>query len=214
MQTNLDPERRTAATLAPKLEQILRWCEESDNPPSFLSVADGPGSFTGLRIGVTTAKTLCYALNLPLVAVDSLASIAAAAAADESNIESIWSATDAYRGQVFFGKFERSRLIPPLNSIPDDFTTHPSTVGVTSYDQWHAMLEKKPDEVQLCGDEKPYSTTPAKSHLLLTERECDAVGVGLIGLRAAVRGQFTDPLALVPRYLKPSAAEEKLQNRR
>ena len=42
---------------------------------SAVSVASGPGSYTGLRIGVTTAKGICYALNIPLIAVDALTSL-------------------------------------------------------------------------------------------------------------------------------------------
>ena len=76
----LDSDCRTAATLAPALRDMLSWCEQQGEPLGFVSVADGPGSFTGLRIGVTTAKTLCYALEFASrVAVDSLAAIAAAA---------------------------------------------------------------------------------------------------------------------------------------
>jgi tRNA threonylcarbamoyladenosine biosynthesis protein TsaB len=42
---------------------------------SAVSVSSGPGSYTGLRIGVSTAKGLCYALNIPLIAIDSLQSL-------------------------------------------------------------------------------------------------------------------------------------------
>ena len=41
---------------------------------SAVSVASGPGSYTGLRIGVSTAKGICYALDLPLLAIDALTS--------------------------------------------------------------------------------------------------------------------------------------------
>ena len=75
--TNLGDDRRTAASLAPQLSLTLEHCHRLGRPLSLISVADGPGSFTGLRIGVTTAKTLSYAIGLPLVAVDSLATIAA-----------------------------------------------------------------------------------------------------------------------------------------
>ena len=83
-----------------------------------VSVADGPGSFTGLRIGVTTAKTLCYALELPLVAIDSLAAIAATALHDHPAYERIWAVLNAYRGQVFLGMFDRGTLLPDVSAIP------------------------------------------------------------------------------------------------
>ncbi len=43
---------------------------------SAVSIASGPGSYTGLRIGVSTAKGLCYALKIPLISIDSLTSMA------------------------------------------------------------------------------------------------------------------------------------------
>ena len=122
---NLPATPRTASTLAPELDQTLRWCREHDHRPQFVSVADGPGSFTGLRIGVTTAKTLCYALNLPLVPVDSLAAIAAAAMHEHPRIESLCVAINAYRGQVFTGTFARSEILPSFDSLPAGWSPIP-----------------------------------------------------------------------------------------
>ena len=204
-QTNLDPSHRSAATLAPALDQTLRWCRESDQPPRFVSVADGPGSFTGLRISVTTAKSLCYALDLPLIAVDSLAAIAAAAMHCQPSVESILVAIDAYRGQVFAGSFTRDELLPDLDSIPDGWTGHPASVQVLDSVPWGDLLSGKPASTAIAGDAKPFDQVAAER----IDRQCDAVGVGLLAIRAAAAEQFIDPLSLVPRYLKPSAAEEK-----
>ena len=213
-QTNLDPEARTAATLAPEVERLLRWCRESENWPSLVSVADGPGSFTGLRIGVTTAKTLCYALDLPLVSVDSLAAISAAAMVEHSQCELVWVCLDAYRGQVFAGKFVRSQVLPDLDAIPTDWTAHPASVDVISLETWRQWRTEMPENVYLAGDEKPLRSKegvdPASIAAEILSRSCDAVGVGMLGLRAAILNQSIDPLSLVPRYLKVSAAEEKL----
>ena len=201
---NLDPSRRTAATLAPQLDEILQWCRQSDCMPGFVSVADGPGSFTGLRIGVATAKTLSYALRLPLIPVDSLAAIAAAAMHTNQGIESVLVAIDAYRGQVFAGEFNRRSLLPELDQIPQDWTPHPPSVRVIQGPEWQSTLNELPCDRPVAGDAKPLATRSDS----LVDRPCDAIGVGLLALRAATRNQTIDPLTLVPRYLKPSAAEE------
>ena len=204
-QVNLDPERRTAATLAPELDQTLRWCEDQGHPPRFLSIADGPGSFTGLRIGVTTAKTLSYALKLPLVAVDSLAAIAAAALHRNPSVDALRVATDAYRGQCFVGTFTRGQLLPTLDSVPIAWSGHPASVRVIDGLAWRYLRNSLSRGTPFAGDAKPWADR-ADERL---PRDCDAVGVGLLGVRAAAIEAFADPLHLVPRYLRMSAAEEK-----
>ncbi len=205
-QTNLNPNQRTASTLAPQVDQMLDHCREQGLPISMVSIADGPGSFTGLRIGVTTAKTLSYALRLPLVAVDSLAAIAAAGFHTHRHVESICVAVDAYRGQIYSGTFYRSELLPPLDQTPIDWTAHPASVEVLSGEQWEQRLSQLPPEIGLAGDKKPFLSRAEER----IGRPCDAVGVGLLAIRAFQAGKQTEPLALVPRYLKVSAAEEKL----
>ena len=59
------------------IERVLEKGTISINDLNGISVASGPGSYTGLRIGVATAKGLCYSLNIPLIAIDSLSALAA-----------------------------------------------------------------------------------------------------------------------------------------
>ena len=58
------------------IEEIIKEAGISKTDLAAIAVSQGPGSYTGLRIGVSTAKGLCYALGIPLVAVDTLASLA------------------------------------------------------------------------------------------------------------------------------------------
>ncbi|MBY0487086.1 MAG: tRNA (adenosine(37)-N6)-threonylcarbamoyltransferase complex dimerization subunit type 1 TsaB [Flavobacteriaceae bacterium] len=58
------------------IEEIIKEAGISMTDLAAIAVSQGPGSYTGLRIGVSTAKGLCYALGIPLVAVDTLASLA------------------------------------------------------------------------------------------------------------------------------------------
>ena len=138
---NLDPPQRTAAALFPELERTLRWCGQCGHRPDFISIADGPGSFTGIRIGVTTAKMLGYSLGVPIVNVDSLAAIAASVFHDHPSVPAVLVALDAYRGQTYCGTFDRSSLLPSLEEITDQWVAHPATVGVLAETVWNSRLE-------------------------------------------------------------------------
>jgi tRNA threonylcarbamoyladenosine biosynthesis protein TsaB len=82
------------------IEQLMRANNVSWPTLKALSIAIGPGSYTGLRIGLATAKGICFALNLPLIAVSSLQSLIAMARIDFPN-ETIAAAFDARRDEVF-----------------------------------------------------------------------------------------------------------------
>ena len=69
-----------------------------------VAVSKGPGSYTGLRIGVSAAKGLCYALNIPLIAVDTLAVLAEKISIDSGMIVPM---IDARRMEVFTQMFDK-----------------------------------------------------------------------------------------------------------
>lgn len=69
-----------------------------------LAVSKGPGSYTGLRIGVSAAKGLCYALNIPLIAVDTLSVLAEKVSVDSGMIVPM---IDARRMEVFTQMFDK-----------------------------------------------------------------------------------------------------------
>lgn len=69
-----------------------------------VSVSAGPGSYTGLRIGVSTAKGLCYALSIPLISIDTLTSMAQDESLKDGN-KTICSMIDARRMEVFSALF-------------------------------------------------------------------------------------------------------------
>ncbi|UBM58320.1 tRNA (adenosine(37)-N6)-threonylcarbamoyltransferase complex dimerization subunit type 1 TsaB [Marinilongibacter aquaticus] len=64
--------RSTAEMLTTAIENVLSLCKVDFNDLSAIAVSKGPGSYTGLRIGVSTAKGLAYALDLPLLSVNTL----------------------------------------------------------------------------------------------------------------------------------------------
>lgn len=70
------PEGGHAAALAPLVDELLRKAEKAGISISAVAISAGPGSYTGLRIGASLTKGLCFGRNLPLIAIDTLELIA------------------------------------------------------------------------------------------------------------------------------------------
>jgi tRNA threonylcarbamoyladenosine biosynthesis protein TsaB len=104
-----------AARLLPLVEQALAQAGLAWGDVDRLAVGVGPGGFTGLRIGIATARALGQANGLPLVPVGSLAALAAGA---EGRVAAV---LDARRGEVFAGVWEAGReLMPPAALAPEE----------------------------------------------------------------------------------------------
>lgn len=82
------------------IEAVLSDAEISIKELNAISVASGPGSYTGLRIGAATAKSLCYSLDIPLIAIDALTSLAAIAVLKHPN-SMLCPLIDARRMEVY-----------------------------------------------------------------------------------------------------------------
>src|ERR1043165_1652616 len=70
-------EQSHASKLAVLIDEVVKLSGHSMSALKAITISSGPGSYTGLRIGTSTAKGLCYALNIPLIAVDTLYLMAA-----------------------------------------------------------------------------------------------------------------------------------------
>ena len=97
------------------IEEILTENQITFKDLIALAVSKGPGSYTGLRIGVSSAKGLCYALNIPLISIDTLASLAKQITIEEGIIIPM---IDARRMEVyaafFNSKFEMIKEVEAL----------------------------------------------------------------------------------------------------
>lgn len=69
---SLDDSNRQSSLLAPSIEKLFIACDRQIEDCQAVAVSSGPGSYTGLRVGVSTAKGLCYGLRLPLISVGTL----------------------------------------------------------------------------------------------------------------------------------------------
>ncbi|WP_432672736.1 tRNA (adenosine(37)-N6)-threonylcarbamoyltransferase complex dimerization subunit type 1 TsaB [Flavobacterium sp. SM2513] len=91
------------------IEELVSESEITFNELNAIAVSQGPGSYTGLRIGVSSAKGLCYALNIPLIAIDTLQSLAAQITISDGVIIPM---IDARRMEVFSATYDKD-----LNTI-------------------------------------------------------------------------------------------------
>ncbi|MEX2112490.1 MAG: tRNA (adenosine(37)-N6)-threonylcarbamoyltransferase complex dimerization subunit type 1 TsaB [Pirellulales bacterium] len=191
----LDPEQRSAQSLAPGIAALLHEVGWQPRDIQLVAVATGPGSFTGLRIGVTTAKSFAYAVGCQLIGVHTLAAIAARAGVDR-----VWTVLDAERGELFAAEFSRDEDAELIEVTP----TH-----VVAKEAWLAALSPG-SVVSGPGLERLLERLPAGVTAVALEQWAPtAATVGSLGWKLHESGQRSDVFGLTPQYFRRTAAEEK-----
>src|SRR5690554_7010978 len=99
------------------MERLLAENNLTANQLDAIAVSKGPGSYTGLRIGVSSAKGLCYALNKPLIAIDTLQAMALRMAKQSTNKNLLFCPMiDARRMEVYTAIYDaNNELIEPIS---------------------------------------------------------------------------------------------------
>jgi tRNA threonylcarbamoyladenosine biosynthesis protein TsaB len=201
VQTVLDPQKRTAEALGPAVADLIAKSRREGTSIGFVSVSAGPGSFTGLRIGVTAAKTLAYGLGCPVVTCDTLAVILSQIRrsiedTDQADTLALDAAMNAYRGQVFWRR----------ESISGEILVHSNAIDAP---EWQATLTT---DNLICGGDAwdRYGSMRPDTHLAARSTwQPRAAEVGWLAWRLWRRGLASDPFGVIPNYLRESAAVEK-----
>jgi len=191
---------RHAEELAPAIAQLVRVSGSSLQQLSAIAVAIGPGMFTGLRVGVTTAKVMAQALRIPVVPVPSLDLVAYPLR--HANGRVIVPALDARRNEVYYARY---RAVPgglqreseyELAS-PDDLLGEIDAAGesVVVAGDGALRFREQFERNELCEVAGPSFAAPSLSAL-----------VELAAVRFE-REDFAAPADLVPMYLRRSDAE-------
>lgn len=168
-------------------------------------VAKGPGSYTGLRIGVSAAKGLCYAVGIPLLAVDALQSLAHRAIAqltaeELAKLHCIRPMIDARRMEVYTAAFDtQGRPLSDITALVVD--------GQSLLDE----LSNGP--VLLVGDgaEKCRDTLTHRNALFRPEVTASAQGMFLLAEGKLAEGEVEDVAYFEPFYLKDFVAGKSRQ---
>lgn len=196
----LDATRRHARDLVPVAGELLRGQGWRARDLDGAIVSRGPGSYTGLRVGLIAAKTLAYAAGCTLLAVDTFAVIARQADLSAERLEVI---ADAQQGKLYAQAFRRAA----------DGTWQPaSELRVRQADAWLAGL---PAGTGVTGTGVALVETHLAAAVIAPseQREPQLPALLALGQERAARGERDDPLAVEPLYLRASSAEEQWDRR-
>ena len=100
------------------IDEIFKQTKLSPQKLSAVAISEGPGSYTGLRIGVSAAKGICVALNLPLIAIDTMQILARKIECAEGYIIS---AMDARRDEIYYSIFKSNNCKIPIKVGKTDY---------------------------------------------------------------------------------------------
>lgn len=153
--------------MMPALDSAFKHCNITPKDLDKIFVVTGPGSFTGIRIGLTTAKTMAWALNIPLVPISTLEMLSS------GNSKNVIALMDARRGYVYAGGYDKE--LNPF--MKDKYTLLKNIKGnnFVSNDEFNFAVEKpKIDILKLLKKHENEEFNPHKvnpKYLKKTEAE-------------------------------------------
>jgi tRNA threonylcarbamoyladenosine biosynthesis protein TsaB len=190
-----------AARIIPAIDELCQRLAWKSRDLTELYVSAGPGSFTGLRIGITLAKTLAFTTAAKIVAVPSVRVLVENAPSEARHVIIV---IDAKRDQIFTARFERSNETEPW------MLRVPAHLGTLS-----EMLDSAPRPVHLLGEGMPWHgkfIPPDDSRIIIVDEALwrpRAGEVAALGWKMARENQFTPAMELLPIYIRRPEAEEK-----
>jgi len=208
--------------LAPAVSELLRQSKMRPSDLRAVAVTIGPGSFTGLRVGVAMAKAMAYGLRIPTIGVDTLEVLAvdfqrSLQQLGQTHDFEFWTVLDAYRGEFFVAKWLSA--LTAASDSPE--VSHSIHIGPTCLvpsqilpqKTWYELATDSSSEILVVGSGATKLLGSAKTEFLSVVSFSNivptATSVTLLAARMFRDGQITSPIDLMPVYLRGSAAEEK-----
>lgn len=195
-ETVLPSDLKTTQTLAPAMDAAFNRVDWIPSDIDLVAVTNGPGSFTGLRIAVTAAKTFAYAAGTKLIAFNTLQVLVEQLPDDVADACAVM---NAQRRQLFASRYRRAadsqwEVIVECHIIDRD-----------------ALAELLVPETVLTGPVLERLTPPSLKHQQRAELDCwmpRASTVGRLAGQAHEAGRSDELLEVQPQYYRPSYAEE------
>ena len=187
-------------TLMAMVESVLKISMKSASDIDAFAVNNGPGSFTGVRIGVSAVKGMAYAADKPCIAVSTLESMAYNALTFEGVV---CACMDARRSQVYNALFRVSG--GSVERLIDD--------RAVSIEELLSELSDYREKILLIGDGAELVSGASQNDRILLAppdvRYQKASSSAMIALEKLKRGEVLSPAALMPTYLRLSQAERE-----
>jgi tRNA threonylcarbamoyladenosine biosynthesis protein TsaB len=190
--------------LLPAVERALRSAGATLRDVELLAVASGPGSFTGVRVGLTSVKAWAELFGIKVVGVSRL-EVMARQVADAPGF--VAASFDAQRGQVFGGLYQRdtkrgwSLIEEEMVVAPEGFVAWVTQHAGEELVHWITL------DAPLFDAAPGWNERKARGEKMIQSADGLASGVAELGEERARKGKFTDPLLLDANYVRRSDAE-------
>jgi len=175
------------------IEEVLKLANKTIKDVDAVAISKGPGSYTGLRIGVSTAKGLCYALDKPLIAVDTLQAMAKNPALIQEHAPALFCPMiDARRMEVYTALYDaNNNMVEPI------------TAKIIDENSFANYL--KTHQIVFFGDGAEKCKISLENHqnaIFSDERLPSAQFINQIALKKFQQQQFENVAYFEPYYLK------------
>lgn len=203
---NIEDKKTHSEKLMPLIEQVLQETNSTLDQIGLLACSKGPGSFTGIRIGIATVKAFCDAKQIPAIGISSLEGLAY----HVSSYGKIIAIIDARNDTVYAGIFTHSKQgyqqEGPLTAI--------------SVTELLNKLQKEQEHFFLVGDgsilyhDLIVSMLREKAIFIAPDQnKCSSATIGKAAFAKLQKGITSEDVSLSPLYLRPSQAERTLQEK-
>ncbi|MFF3922623.1 tRNA (adenosine(37)-N6)-threonylcarbamoyltransferase complex dimerization subunit type 1 TsaB [Paenibacillus lactis] len=228
---NTSAERNHSVYLHPVMAQALEQAGIGMDDIDGIAVGVGPGSYTGIRIAVTAAKTLAWANRIPVVGVSSLHALAwgglqAGRNQHEAAAGNHWviPLLDARRGQVYTALFAAeaagSKSKAPERLAADGIRLMEAWVDELNERIGQLSEQERPSAVYVVGETDLHAEAARRlsswfgDHLQLVPYALEGRWLGYLGAARLSAGDSDEPHTLIPNYTQLSEAEANLLRRR
>jgi tRNA threonylcarbamoyladenosine biosynthesis protein TsaB len=191
--------KHAASRLAVMIDQLLKSTRTASSSLKAIAVSAGPGSYTGLRIGVATAKGMAFALQIPLISVNTLELLAYQASQQNENADYYCPLIDARRMEVYCLITDQYLIIQ-----------QPTQAMEVTHEVFIPWLEKGKVAFVGSGAAKCMSMIHHPQAIFYPQIHPEAASMGTLAQKKFRRGQFENLTSFEPLYLKEFLIKTKV----